>query len=694
MSEGCSGSDKEGAASLSSMHKRAGFILLLGASVGALAAGTMGTIELKKAPMPVRAASVAPLAAAVQLTTTPPPVNAAVASSIARWNSLRQSDNLPFSSYASFLHSHRGWPGETAMRRTAERQADPGTTSASEVMRFFREFPPLTPTGKARFAFALHASGQVDQARAMARDAWTSGVLNVNDEARLLATFGGALTPADHERRMEVLLANGDTQTAQRMLAWTPAQRRPVFEARLALQTRAPDAAARGQALGDSVAGDPGFLVDRANWMRNSGNPGGARQLLAQRRNLTSRPANPAKFMETMFQMARGAANDRQWSTAWQIASQVDDIYPPGTDISAQPFADRDQYTNLTWLAGTAALQQLGRAQDAIGMFERYGRAAQSPQTQTKGLYWAGRAAVRAGQIERAQAYFREAGRHYDQFYGQLAVEHLGQALPAPGQPELAPPSSADREAFYNPPNVAAIRYLGQTGQYRDQSAFIRALADQVETDQERLMAVDLGQRIGRQDLGVIVARQARANGSFDYKRWGFPQVPVPAAQRANWTMVHAITRQESLFDREAVSHAGARGLMQLMPGTAREQAGRLSLPYEQARLTRDPDYNVMLGSTYFQRLLNQWGGSYPLAIASYNAGAGNVQRWIRENGDPRTPGVDMIEWIEKIPFFETRNYVQRVIENAVVYDLMHPDRSGSPPRNRVSFYLGQRVAN
>jgi soluble lytic murein transglycosylase len=663
-------------------------LLLLGVSVAAVAGSTVGPIRVASPPPAVpRAAPLPVAAAAVQAAPAP---SGAIATSIARWNSLRQSDNLPFSAYASFLANHRGWPGETAMRRTAERQIQPGTTSASEVVRFFAAFPPLTPAGHARHAFALLATGRVEEARATARTAWTAGALPAEDEQRLVGAFGSALSPQDHDARMDKLLSSGDVASARRTLMWSSPARRPVHEARIALQTRASDAASRVSALGSTAAGDPGLLIDRANWLRNSGDPLAARQLLAQQQRLTALPADPAKYMESLVTIARGAVNDRQWSIAYGIASQVDGIYPAGTDVSQKSFDERDEYTNLTWLAGTAALLRMNRPADAVGMFERYARAAQSPQTQTKGLYWAARAAQRAGQTDRAQAFLHEAARHYDQYYGQLAVERLGQTLPAPSAPPPETPTAEEQAAFQRQPIVAALRYLGQTGNWRDQTAFVRTLAEQLRSDRERLMAVQLGQQIGRVDLGVLVARRARTDGSFEYKRWGFPQVSVPPTQQRHWTIVHAIARQESLFDRQAVSSAGARGLMQLMPGTAREVAGRLGVSYAQSRLTDDPQYNVLLGSTYFARLLEQWGGNYPLAVASYNAGPGNVRRWINANGDPRTSGVAMIDWIEEIPFFETRNYVQRVLENAVVYDLLNPNRARSPEQNRLSHYLGE----
>jgi soluble lytic murein transglycosylase len=161
----------------------------------------------------------------------------------------------------------------------------------------------------------------------------------------------------------------------------------------------------------------------------------------------------------------------------------------------------------------------------------------------------------------------------------------------------------------------------------------------------------------------------------------------------SHWTMIHAISRQESQFDRQIVSPAGARGLMQLMNPTAKEQAGKLGLPWEPTRLTADIGYNVMLGSSFFDRLMTYYNGNYVLSVAAYNAGQGNVNKMIRANGDPRMPGIDIIDWIEAIPLSETRAYVQKVLENAVVYDLFNPERARTPAKDRLSYYLGKKSA-
>lgn len=664
--------DKEGFVILSSMHKKIGMAALTGVALLSLSLGGTGH---------------APVAAVTQS-----PVSMAyIGSSVSQWNTLRGNDSLPFETYAGFILNHRGWPGEAAMRRAAEQRIVPGVTGIGDVVRFFNTLPPQTATGHAHHALALQATGRPVEALQAARTAWIMGPFTAELEQRMLSVFGGQLTPIDHDRRIDAVLSAGDTAAGRRLLAYVPPQRRVVHEARLALQTRSPDAPRLVEALGPAAYRDAGLLMDRARYMDRSGNPAGARRLMAQPRTIERPPANPERFMETMVGLARGAANDGQFQAAYQIASQVGDIYPAGADISAKSFGERDEYTNLTWLAGMTALRNLGRPADAAGMFERYGRASQSPQSRTKGLYWAGVGATLSGQRPRAQTLWAEAARNYDQFYGQLAAERLGQPLRSPPA-DATVPTPVQRQAFNTNSLVAAVRYLGQQGQWTQQTLFARALAEHVDDPAERLLAAELGRQIGRRDLGVLVSREARRTGAGDVHAWGFPELNVPPAQRRLWSVIHGITRQESLFDRQALSSAGARGLMQLMPPTARQVSGQLGMPYALGRLTSDPDYNVMLGSSYFEDLLSQWGGSYPLAIASYNAGPGNVRRFVRENGDPRTPGVDMVEWIERIPFSETRNYVQRVLENAVVYDLMSPQRSLSPPNNRLSFYLGERV--
>lgn len=612
-----------------------------------------------------------------------------VAPALTEWKRLQQSDNWPFADYANFLLAHPGWPGETSRRAAAETVLESGVVAPALVIRFFQRFPPATAAGRIRYAEALAVSGRRAEANEQARQAWRAGVLRTADETKLLAGFAAALTPADHDARMDMLLWRGATTAAQRQLPYLTSPRRPVFDARLAYRTKAPDAASRGAAAQALGSGDPGYIADRAQWLRDTGQEAAARAYLANRPALTSLPGDAEEWYEVLLAVARSAAADRQYSLAYQIASRVDDAFAPGTDIAGLPLGERDDYTSLVWLAGTTAYYNLSRPRDAIGMFDRYSRGSRTPQTRSKGLYWAGRAAEAAGDAPAAQGYFAQAAGFPDLYYGQLAAERTGRPLRAP--PALAdrPVDPAIRQAFFRKETVRAAQYLGSIGNRADQGLFIRQIALDAESDTDHVLAAELSRTIGRPDLGVMVGRSALQNGLSDYTAAGFPSVRVPAAHQDYWTIIHAIARQESQFDRGAVSHAGARGLMQLMPGTAREAATKLGLSYNQASLVEDTDYNIQLGSSYFKRMFALYG-SYPLAVAAYNAGPGNVNRWIRERGDPRLPGADMLRWVEEIPYFETKNYVQRVLENAVVYDLLHQEHARSRGPNNLSWYLGK----
>lgn len=622
----------------------------------------------------------------------PPPLTGAemaLSGVVAEWKRLQQSDNWPFAEYANFLLAHPGWPGETSRRAAAETVLDSGTWAPALVLRFFERFPPRTPAGRIRLAEALMASGDTPRAYAQVRLAWRAGLLRARDESRILSAFLPALTPADHDARMDRLLWQNALAAAGRQLALVSPDRRPIFDARIAYRTRAADADARGSAVLAVARADPGFIADRATWLRNTGQSAAMRDWLANRPALESAPADAEAWLEVLLAGARGAIADGQYALAWRIASRVDDAFPAGTDITAQPLGERDDYTTLTWTAGTVAFYNLGRPDDAIGMFDRYSHGSKTPQTQSKGLYWAGRAAEAAGNSALAQDYYRRAAGFPDLYYGQLATERLGRPLAGPPQLGTAGTAAAARVAFFARETVRAAQLLGKLGDRPTQSLFIRQIAQDAQTDSDHALAAELSQTIGRPDLGVMVGRSARQNGLSDYTLAGYPAVRVPESQRDYWTIIHAIARQESQFDRTAVSHAGARGLMQLMPGTARDTALRLGLNYDAGSLTDDTDYNIQLGSTYFQRMFGLYG-SYPLAIAAYNAGPGNVNKWIAAFGDPRLPGGDVLRWVEQIPFFETKNYVQRVLENAVVYDLINPDRARSRGPANLSWYLGK----
>ena len=616
------------------------------------------------------------------------PSSAGIADTLATWNALRRSDAQPFSSYADFLIRHPGFPGEAQLRKAAEARLSPDGALPMLVASFFLRYPPLSASAALRLAEAQDALGQRDAARASAKRAWALGPLSPDDEARLIARFGSALTTNDYDARTDRLLWSRAATAAARSVTLASPVRQPLFDARIAMQAKLPEAATKSALTTDAGRGDAGWLVDRAAWLRATGQEAAARALLASPRRLNAPPLDPDRWLSTLYSFAKAASDDGQTPTAYDIARQLEDAYPAGTDIRQRPLSERDNYTNLAWLAGNLALNRLGRPGDAVALFDRYNRAAQTPQTQVKGLYWAGRAAQAAGRTAEAQSYYTRAAVFFDQFYGQLAAERTGQPLVVPPVTRTIEISAAQRDAFFGSEVVRATQYLGQTGDWATQSLFVRAIAAAAESDVEHVLGAELAIRLNRPDLGVMIGRSAGAAGLRDYVRTGFPTIPVSADIQPSWTMIHAIARQESQFDRKIVSRAGARGLMQLMPGTAREVAGKVGVAYDAGSLD-DPSFNASLGSWYFGTLMTRYNGSYPLAVAAYNAGAGNVNKWIAANGDPRAPGADVLAWIEAIPFKETRDYVQRVLENAVVYEMLNP-RPGPPRKYPLSSFLGK----
>tara|TARA_R110001599_G_scaffold62158_1_gene173146 strand:+ start:58 stop:1977 length:1920 start_codon:yes stop_codon:yes gene_type:complete len=607
-----------------------------------------------------------------------------------RWRVLTQSDNYSFEDYAGFLVTYPGWPEDTRMRRNAEQAININSFSPSRVLAFFEKFPPTTNAGAAKYAVALQASGQSDKATAMARQAWRGGTLTEDDEAALISRFSSVLSIDDHDARMDALLWARATRDAAGQLAFTSPARRAVFAARLAQLTESSDANTQASAVGAIARDDAGYLADRARYLRNSGQSHVARQLLASRLPLRVKPAMPETWFEAMLINAEAAANDRQWTTAYEIASKIEDAYDTPTRIAYQNSRVRDKYSDLAWVAGTSALNGMRQPAKAIRMFDLYAQSYDSPNITSKGYYWAGRAAADAGQTEQANAYFEKAAKFPDYFYGQLSLERLGRPLPVFNRKPDVEITAADRAAYDVDPLVVAVKASVRTGPWREQIRFHRALASNAKTTKDYMLISDLSTRIGARDLGVIKGISALGSGIGAIDETAFPTMPVPFGHESTWTLIHAITRQESQFAEGAISHAGARGLMQLMPGTAREQSGKANLSYNLSSLTDDPQYNIKLGSGYIQRMMDYYGGSYPLAVAAYNAGPGNVNKWIRANGDPRMGGIDWIQWIEEIPISETRNYVKRVLENAVVYDTKNPRGPTIRSETPLSRYIGK----
>ena len=610
---------------------------------------------------------------------TPSPM----AQTIDRWEYLTKTDNLSFAQYAGFIAQAPDFPKMSLLQRRAEAALDREAVTPQGVVAYFDANPPITNAAKARYALAL-SSMQRPEASRLAREAWRGGGMSSASEAYMQGLFAQTFSPEEHDARMDMLLWQGDLDAARRQIARVSPTFQPIAQARLALLGGTTPAEA-GLEVPVAALNDSGYVYNLARHYRSSGQLPAAIDLLATRSQFEVPATDAPDFVAEALRIAQGADARR----AVQIAAKVDDLFAPDTDISQGSFFLRDKYTDLMWLGGTKALWSLGDGREAAPLFYRYGAAGRTPLTRAKGFYWAGRAAAQSGNRADAERYWTMAAAHPDYYYGQLALSELGKPMPAFAPLQTAGIDDAERSKFNARQLTKALREMARNRRdWRTERAFFEALAESAKSPQEMALVAELAKETGLEEMAVVAGMVAGEIGVDGFERLGFPTVPTHSG--ANWTMVHAIARQESEFDRNRVSHAGARGMMQLMPGTAREEAGKVGVQYMSASLTEDPTYNIRLGDAHFARLMDRYNGAYPLAIAAYNAGPGRVNQWLALNGDPRTGAVDWVTWTEKIPAnFETRYYVMRVIGNAVTYANMHPDKS-APNQRDIRHYIGR----
>ncbi|MEM1194842.1 MAG: lytic transglycosylase domain-containing protein [Pseudomonadota bacterium] len=592
---------------------------------------------------------------------------------ISKWELLQKDRQLGFFDYAPFAMAYPDFPRMGIIRIRAENALAVETPSQADLLRYFDALPPITNAGRARYALALARAGRVE-AFEVARAAWRGGQMAPNAELTLESLYARRFTADDHAARMDALLWQGDGEAAARHTPNLSPDASALAMARLALVNGALPQEA-GLTIPSQASSHVGYLFNLASFHRAKGDFGQAAAILANRSNVSA----PAFDGEEMVGLMLSVAKKSSATSAVRIASRIDDLFEPGEDISKGSFTLRDRYTDLMWLGGTKALWDLRRGDQAAPLFERYGKAARTPLTKSKGFYWAGRAAQRAGDISEAARLYEAAAQWPDYYYGQLALGALQRPMPQFAELPRPEITSEQRRAFEATPLARAILSIAENRRkWQTERRFFQAIGESALNETEMLMAHDLAARLNLPEMSVVLGFKAGELGYKGIERIGFPATATPVVR--DWAMVHAISRQESEFDRTRISHAGARGIMQLMPRTAREQASKLGIQYMRASLIEKPQYNIELGDAYFQRMLAYYDGAYPLAVGAYNAGPGRVNQWLRLNGDPRKGEIDWVTWVERIPAnFETRYYVMRVLGNAVTYSHMYPDQAGLP---------------
>ena len=568
------------------------------------------------------------------------------------WFRLRaQPNGGRYADYIEFLAENPGWPGRRELRHRAEGLM-PADLPDAAVRRYFAELPPVSAYGAERYAAALIAHGRDARAHALLRETWRTRPFPVADERRFANRYGDLLSARLHRARLERMLWTGRYAAAGRQAERVDAGHRALARARLRLARMAPGVDAAIAVVPADLRDHPGLIFERARWRLRKDRHDGVVALLDPPR--VDVP-EAARWWSIRRWAARRALDKGDISVAYRIAAHH------GLEAGLG-FAEGE------WLAGWIALRWLRDPATALAHFSRLYDGVTTPVSRARGAYWAGRAAAAAGADDDARLWTETAARNLTTYYGQLAAERLSAdfflALPRPPQP-----SPATARAFEADPLVRAVRQLARHGFARRIDPLFTELIARAASPARARLTADLAAQLGRHDLAVRTARQARRSGII-LPTHLYPEVALPdlahrdAATRA---LVLAVVRQESGFDPGAISSAGARGMMQLMPATARHMARSLDLDPDRHSLD-DPAFNLLLGSAYMNRLVRRYDGSLLLAVAAYNAGPGRIGRWLKRYGDPRAAHVDPVDWVETLPFAETRNYVQRVFEGLTVY--------------------------
>ncbi len=563
---------------------------------------------------------------------------------------IRPGIGRSFDEITQFMRDNPGWPYQQRLQAMAERNMPPGL-APDAVQAWFRGRKPRTVYGAAALGRALIQSGQPQLAVEMLRLAWREQDFDRDQDAEAyLAEFRSYLKPEDHLARLDRVLWNHDETAAREIMPIVDEGHRALAEARIALWKGASESPTLVAAVPKPLQRDGGLVYELARTRRKLQDYPGAAAILDPPPSTVTRPD---LLWPELQDAARHALQRGEDAAAYRIAL-------------GHGSSDPITFSEGEWLSGWIALRFLGDYKASYNHFSGLYAGVATPISKARGAYWAGRAAEKMGDARTAQNWYKAAARNEIAYYGQLAAARVASRDFLPFAP-MPRPSKAERAAFDKRELPRAVRLLGQLDQADRARVFLQFMADESSSPSALRMTADLGHELHRDDLALMVAKTARNKGVelIDYL---FPLRSVPSGTGPEPALVLSVIRQESAFELKAESPAGALGLMQLMPATAKHVAKGLKLRYRRDDLLRGADYNMRLGRAYLQELLDSFDQSYVLAIAAYNAGPDRVVDWIHLYGDPRDNGVDVIDWIESIPFSETRNYVQRVLENLQVY--------------------------
>ncbi len=579
-----------------------------------------------------------------------------VARKLAEWIILRSASNgASVERYRAFIAANPGWPSQTFLRRRAEAALWDDRRDDSAVLAWFQNETPLSYKGKLVLGRALLARGDQANAERLIREAWRDTDLTASGmETAVMEQFGALLRPGDHKARMDALLyGSGGDDAALRAAHRLGSDQVALARARIAVSKRASNAKALLDSVPNSLHGDAGYIFSKVQWLRRQDRVAEAARLL-----LTA-PRDPSRLYDL----------DEWWIERRVMARELLDIGDNRTAyVVARDAAlpSKDVYkTQKEFTAGWIALRFLKDPSTATQHFARIAERSDNPTALARAGYWLGRAAEASGRSMDARGAYQSAAAHSTSYYGQLARAKLG--LP---QIEINRAPGSGLRGIERFEMVRAVQLLYALNE-RDLAIPILAdMGDNAEAD----VLAGLAEAASRNNdaRGMLLLGKAAMNRGLPFDVYAFPSTGLPhyrpIGPEVDPSVVFSIARQESGFNPKVVSPAQAYGLMQVTPSAAKYVTRKYGASYDLGRLKNDSVYNTTLGAAELGGLLEDYRGSYIMSFAAYNAGRGSLKKWIERYGDPRDPNVDAVDWVERIPFSETRNYVQRIMENLQVY--------------------------
>jgi len=577
------------------------------------------------------------------------------ARNILTWYRARRDPDMSFEDIDQALQNFADWPERSQIWAQAERAITTSGLSPSQRVDWFRtQGGARSGAGYLAYAEALEASGEKEAAHAQIRLMWHGASLSEALSQKAYSRYKTELSLSDHQKRADFLLWTRQTSAAARLKPLLGQGWQRLIDARSGLIRRARNVDAAVRAVPPELSSSPGLLFDRAVWRRRARMTDRVAPLLREIDGLDVPPAGRIRLWKEKNIQLRAALKARDWSLAYALAA------PHGLSRGSV-FAEAE------WMAGLIALRHLGQADRALQHFLRLEQGVGTPISLSRAKYWQGRAYQALNQSDEARKAFAEGAAYSFTYYGQLAAEHVdNQIIQLKGEVQV---TQADRTQFHARPQVRAMRLFAENGWESAFRKFAYHLDDQFTRAVDYELLAEFGRAYHYADIGVRGAKAGLAQGivapEAAYPVVTYPLLREPEVERS---LMLALARQESEMNPAARSHANARGLMQFIPRTAKLEATKRGRPFRTSWLTDDPGYNMTLGGAHLDSLLGEFNGSYIMTAAAYNAGAARPKRWIGEYGDPRAGEIDPVDWVEFIPFSETRNYVQRVLENTQVY--------------------------